>query len=62
MPAETSFQIKKWVAMINLNNDTVITKEEYLNSIRSFYSLTQMSKFSSDYEKKHPELKKKDGE
>ena len=44
--------------MINLNNDTVVTKEEFLNSIRSFYSLNQMSKFAADYEKRHPELKK----
>lgn len=48
--------------MINLNNDSEITKEEYLNSIRSFYSLAQMNKFSTDYEKKHPELARKDGD
>ena len=54
MPGETTFQIKKWVSMINLNNDNEITKEQFLNSIRSFYSLNQMSKFSAQYEKKHP--------
>jgi hypothetical protein len=27
MPGETSFQIKKWVGMINLNNDREITRE-----------------------------------
>lgn len=62
MPGQTNYQVKKWVAMINLNNDSEITKEEYLNSIRSFYSLAQMNKFSTDYEKKHPELARKDGD
>ena len=27
MPGETTFQIKKWVDMINLNNDNEITKD-----------------------------------
>ena len=59
MPGETTFQIKKWVDMINLNNDNEITKDEFLNSIRCFYSLNQMSKFSTEYEKRHP---RKEGE
>jgi Ca2+-binding EF-hand superfamily protein len=56
MPGETTFQIKKWVSMINLNGDHEVTKEEFLNSIRCFYSLNQMSKFSSDYEKRNPKV------
>lgn len=27
MPGQTNFQIKKWVSMINLNNDSEITRD-----------------------------------
>jgi hypothetical protein len=49
MPDETKFNIKKWVKMINFNNDNQITREEFTNSIRSFYALNQLEKFSADY-------------
>jgi len=51
MPNETKFNIKKWVKIINLNGDREISREEFVNSIRSFYALNQLDKFSSDYEK-----------
>ena len=40
------YQIKKWISIINFNNDNQISKEEYLNSIRGFYTLNQLSKFA----------------
>lgn len=58
MPEETSYQIKKWVNLININNDNDITKEEFISAIRSFYSLQQIDKFSGEYDKMHPKLKK----
>lgn len=58
LPEETAFQIKKWISLINLDGNNEITKEEFISSIRSFYSIQQINKFSTEYEKLHPALKK----
>lgn len=49
MPNETKFNIKKWVKLINLDNNEEITREQFVNSIRCFYALNQLDKFSSEY-------------
>jgi hypothetical protein len=46
------------VSLINLDGNNQITKEEFVSSIRSFYSIQQINKFSTEYEKLHPALKK----
>ncbi len=42
MPGETSFQIQKWVRVINFNNDQQISRSEFTNSLRSVFALNQI--------------------
>jgi Ca2+-binding EF-hand superfamily protein len=58
IPDETSFQIRKWVNLINLNGDSEISKEEFVSALRSFYSIQQINNFGTEYEKLHPAMKK----
>lgn len=57
-PDETGWQVKKWVNLININNDNQITREEYVTALRCFYTLQNINKFSTQYEQLHPKVKK----